>query len=133
MCGSVGAALGADQGPWEPTKAPGSRLRPLGVKKSILMGAEQGLTSFMLYFCCKFVKVCHFFRETLIYEIFARFGLEFWITRWEPKMFALGAEAAFFGPIVVGKLLFTSDYCSIPDIRTFRNQPQDRPHNRPHD
>ena len=45
---------------------------------------------------------------------------------WEPK-------PHFLGPIVVGKLLFTSDYCSIPDIRTFRNQPQDRPHNRPHD
>ena len=106
MCGSVGAALGADQGPWEPTKAPGSRLRPLGVKKSILMGAEQGLTSFMLYFCCKFVKVCHFFRETLIYEIFARFGLEFWITRWEPKMFALGAEAAFFWSYSCRKVAF---------------------------
>ena len=64
MCGSAVAALGANQGPWDPTMVPGSQPMPLKATHGPWDPTK-----------------APFSRKTVIYDIFPRFGQQFWITR----------------------------------------------------
>ena len=72
-------------------KAPGCQPRQMPIWEAYLK--EIGLTSFMLYFCCKFVKVCPFCRKTFLAIWDKKFGL--CVGSWNFCIFAWGAEAAF--------------------------------------
>ena len=66
--GSTGAAMGFAGA------APGSAVADVQI-------GEAGLAYLMLYFCCKYAKLCHFCRETLRYNVFGPKNLEIRVQR----------------------------------------------------